>query len=157
CRAFGAQPFDVRYRDRHAHPGRYAPPVWRFRRRCRLLFGPGCHRAREPLLLGVRGGSDVDRDRSVSRRRPVGSRAGWSPSVRPVARTSGFYMSAEPALSVRGLCKNFGALVVAQQIDVDLLAGARVGLIGPNGAGKTTFVNLLTGFLQPDAGTIALG
>jgi branched-chain amino acid transport system ATP-binding protein len=66
-------------------------------------------------------------------------------------------MSAEPALSVRGLCKNFGALVVAQQIDVDLMAGARVGLIGPNGAGKTTFVNLLTGFLHPDAGTIALG
>ena len=66
-------------------------------------------------------------------------------------------MSAAPALSVRGLCKNFGALIVAQQIDVDLMAGARVGLIGPNGAGKTTFVNLLTGFLHPDAGTITLG
>jgi len=34
--------------------------------------------------------------------------------------------------------------------------GARVALIGPNGAGKTTFVNLLTGFLMPDSGTIAL-
>jgi len=65
-------------------------------------------------------------------------------------------MTATPALSVRGLCKNFGALVVAQAIDVDLLPGARVGLIGPNGAGKTTFVNLLTGFLHPDAGTISL-
>jgi branched-chain amino acid transport system ATP-binding protein len=61
-----------------------------------------------------------------------------------------------PALSVRGLCKNFGALTVAQSIDVDLVAGARVGLIGPNGAGKTTFVNLLTGFLAPDAGSIRL-
>ena len=66
-------------------------------------------------------------------------------------------MSAAPVLSVRGLCKNFGALIVAQSIDVDLMAGARVGLIGPNGAGKTTFVNLLTGFLHPDAGTIMLG
>jgi branched-chain amino acid transport system ATP-binding protein len=66
-------------------------------------------------------------------------------------------MNAPLALSVRGLCKNFGALVVAQSIDVDLVPGARVGLIGPNGAGKTTFVNLLTGFLHPDAGTIALG
>jgi branched-chain amino acid transport system ATP-binding protein len=65
-------------------------------------------------------------------------------------------MSAAPVLSVRGLCKNFGALIVAQAIDVDLFAGARVGLIGPNGAGKTTFVNLLTGFLHPDAGTITL-
>ena len=66
-------------------------------------------------------------------------------------------MSGPPALSVRGLCKSFGALVVAQSIDLDLAPGARVGLIGPNGAGKTTFVNLLTGFLRPDAGTIALG
>src|ERR1700730_12339818 len=65
-------------------------------------------------------------------------------------------MTETPALSVRGLCKNFGALIVAQSIDVDLMPGARVGLIGPNGAGKTTFVNLLTGFLKPDAGTIAL-
>ncbi|HEV2337053.1 MAG TPA: ABC transporter ATP-binding protein [Stellaceae bacterium] len=60
------------------------------------------------------------------------------------------------ALSVRGLSKNFGALVVAQAIDLDLAPGARVALIGPNGAGKTTFVNLLTGFLEPDSGTIAV-
>jgi len=65
-------------------------------------------------------------------------------------------MSAEPVLSIRGLNKSFGALVVAQGIDVDLMPGARVGLIGPNGAGKTTFVNLLTGFLKPDSGTIRL-
>jgi branched-chain amino acid transport system ATP-binding protein len=63
---------------------------------------------------------------------------------------------AMPVLSVRGLCKSFGALTVAQSIDVDLMPGARIGLIGPNGAGKTTFVNLLTGFLTPDAGTIEL-
>ncbi len=65
-------------------------------------------------------------------------------------------MTVTSALSVRGLNKSFGALVVAQAIDVELAPGARVGLIGPNGAGKTTFVNLLTGFLKPDSGTIAL-
>jgi branched-chain amino acid transport system ATP-binding protein len=64
--------------------------------------------------------------------------------------------SATPALSVRGLCKSFGALAVAQSIDLDLDHGARVGLIGPNGAGKTTLVNLLTGMLAADAGSIAL-
>jgi branched-chain amino acid transport system ATP-binding protein len=63
----------------------------------------------------------------------------------------------ETALSVRGLCKNFGALPVAQSIDLDLAPGARHALIGPNGAGKTTFVNLLTGMLAPDAGSIQLG
>ncbi|MGD9922193.1 MAG: ABC transporter ATP-binding protein [Pseudorhodoplanes sp.] len=61
-----------------------------------------------------------------------------------------------PVLSVRDLNKAFGAIVVAQGINVDLAAGARVGLIGPNGAGKTTFVNLLTGFLTPDSGTIEM-
>ena len=65
-------------------------------------------------------------------------------------------MSTAPALSIRGLNKSFGAIVVAQSIDVDLKPGARVGLIGPNGAGKTTFVNLLTGFLKPDSGSINL-
>jgi branched-chain amino acid transport system ATP-binding protein len=60
------------------------------------------------------------------------------------------------ALSVRGLSKNFGALVVARAIDLDLAPGTRTALIGPNGAGKTTFVNLLTGFLEPDAGHMAL-
>jgi branched-chain amino acid transport system ATP-binding protein len=65
-------------------------------------------------------------------------------------------MTAPPTLSVRGLSKSFGALAVAQSIDLDLIPGARVALIGPNGAGKTTVVNLLTGFLAPDGGTIAL-
>ncbi len=67
-------------------------------------------------------------------------------------------MSAMPdvVLSVRGLSKHFGALAIAQSIHLDLARGARVGLIGPNGAGKTTLVNLLTGTLRPDAGTILL-
>ena len=62
----------------------------------------------------------------------------------------------DPILSVRGLCKNFGALAVAQSIELDLQPGARLGLIGPNGAGKTTLVNLLTGMVAADAGTILL-
>ncbi len=62
----------------------------------------------------------------------------------------------DPILSVRGLSKNFGALAVAQSIDLDLKPGDRVGLIGPNGAGKTTFVNLLTGVVKPDEGQILL-
>jgi len=66
-------------------------------------------------------------------------------------------VSGEATLAVRGLSKSFGALRVAQSIDLDLAPGARVGLIGPNGAGKTTLVNLLTGVIVPDAGSIQLG
>ena len=65
-------------------------------------------------------------------------------------------MSASPILSVRNLCKNFGALAVTQSVSLDLHAGARLGLIGPNGAGKTTLVNLLTGMLTPNSGDIIL-
>ena len=63
---------------------------------------------------------------------------------------------APPVLSVRNLCKNFGALAVTQSVSLDLHAGARLGLIGPNGAGKTTLVNLLTGMLTPNSGDIIL-
>ena len=59
-------------------------------------------------------------------------------------------------LETRGLCRNFGALTVAQSIDFRLVPGARHALIGPNGAGKTTFVNMLTGVLAPSAGRVLL-
>jgi branched-chain amino acid transport system ATP-binding protein len=61
-----------------------------------------------------------------------------------------------PALATRGLNKNFGSLVVAREIQFALPKGARYALIGPNGAGKTTLINLITGMIPPDAGTIAL-
>ena len=61
------------------------------------------------------------------------------------------------ALETRGLCKSFGALTVADDINFRLETGARHALIGPNGAGKTTFVNMLTGVLGPSSGRIALG
>jgi branched-chain amino acid transport system ATP-binding protein len=60
------------------------------------------------------------------------------------------------ALETRKLCKNFGALTVADNIDFRLAPGARHALIGPNGAGKTTFVNMLTGADAPSAGQILL-
>ena len=60
------------------------------------------------------------------------------------------------SLETKKLCKSFGALVVAQNIDFRLAPGDRHALIGPNGAGKTTFVNMLTGALAPTSGTIYL-
>jgi branched-chain amino acid transport system ATP-binding protein len=62
-----------------------------------------------------------------------------------------------PVLETRKLCKSFGALTVAQNIDFRLAAGDRHALIGPNGAGKTTFVNMLMGVLAPTSGAILLG
>jgi ABC-type branched-subunit amino acid transport system ATPase component len=62
-----------------------------------------------------------------------------------------------PALEAVALHKRFGALAVAQDINLALPVGARHALIGPNGAGKTTLINLLTGHVTPSSGRIRLG
>lgn len=59
-------------------------------------------------------------------------------------------------LDVRNLRKNFGGLVVTDDVSLTLVPGDRVALIGPNGAGKTTFVNLVTGHVPPDSGSVAI-
>lgn len=63
---------------------------------------------------------------------------------------------APTALETCGLCKSFGAISVAENINFRLEAGARHALIGPNGAGKSSFVNLVAGKLRPSRGRILL-
>lgn len=57
-------------------------------------------------------------------------------------------------LSVAGLQKSFGAVVVADGTSFDVAQGDAIGILGPNGAGKTSLFNLITGALRPDAGRI---
>ena len=61
-----------------------------------------------------------------------------------------------PILDVRDLNKMFGSVIAAADINVAVNPGERIGLIGTNGAGKTTFVNMITGYIKPDFGTILL-
>ena len=58
-------------------------------------------------------------------------------------------------LDARGLCKRFGAVTAASEVNAAVEKDSVVGLIGTNGAGKTTFINMITGYLKPDQGTIA--
>ncbi|MEO0823165.1 MAG: ABC transporter ATP-binding protein [Pseudomonadota bacterium] len=58
-------------------------------------------------------------------------------------------------LEVRGLTRRFGGLVAVNGASLDVSAGEIVSLIGPNGAGKTTLFALISGFLRPDAGSVA--
>ncbi len=64
--------------------------------------------------------------------------------------------SPEALLMIRGLNMRFGALVTAQDIDLDVQPYGLHSLIGPNGAGKTTLFNILTGLLRPTSGRIQL-
>ncbi|MGH6954560.1 MAG: ABC transporter ATP-binding protein, partial [Alphaproteobacteria bacterium] len=59
-------------------------------------------------------------------------------------------------LEVRGLTKRFGGLVAVNGLDLALGEHETLGLIGPNGAGKTTAFNLISGFMNPDAGAVRL-
>jgi branched-chain amino acid transport system ATP-binding protein len=62
---------------------------------------------------------------------------------------------AEPILSIRHLCKSYGALAVTSDISLDIAPGELHAIIGPNGAGKTTLIHQLSGTLASDAGSIA--
>jgi branched-chain amino acid transport system ATP-binding protein len=59
-------------------------------------------------------------------------------------------------LELKGVSKAFGAIVVAERIDLALSSGEALGVIGPNGAGKSTLFNLITGMLRPDSGRVIL-
>ena len=60
-------------------------------------------------------------------------------------------------IRVDGAEKSFGAVRALAGVDFHVAAGECVGLVGHNGAGKSTLVNIVTGGLAPDGGTIALG
>jgi branched-chain amino acid transport system permease protein len=81
--------------------------------------------------------------RGVSRKAP--------PAVETVGDSFG-----EMLLRVSSLRKAFGGLVAVRDLSFDIPKGSIIGLIGPNGSGKTTVLNLITGELVPDSGSVLL-
>ncbi|MEC9243885.1 ABC-F family ATP-binding cassette domain-containing protein [Nitratireductor rhodophyticola] len=65
--------------------------------------------------------------------------------------------SGKLVIEAKGLAKAYDGLQVVKDFSTRILRGDRVGLVGPNGAGKTTLINLLTGKLEPDEGSLRLG
>jgi branched-chain amino acid transport system ATP-binding protein len=61
---------------------------------------------------------------------------------------------AEPAVRLRNLRKSFGALIVTDDLSLDVMPCELHAVIGPNGAGKTTLINQISGLIAPDSGTI---
>ena len=61
-----------------------------------------------------------------------------------------------PVLQVAGLRRAFGGLVAVNDLGFEVAQGEIMGLLGPNGSGKTTALNLMSGVLRPDAGSIRL-
>ena len=57
-------------------------------------------------------------------------------------------------LEGHGVTKNFGGLIVADEIDFEIQENEIFGLIGPNGSGKTTLLNLINGIYAITDGEI---
>ena len=57
-------------------------------------------------------------------------------------------------LNVKNLTHGFGDRAIFNDVSFRLLKGEHIGLIGANGEGKSTFMNIITGKLMPDDGTV---
>ena len=66
-------------------------------------------------------------------------------------------LSGKLVAEVTKLSKSFSTRKIVSNLDLLVLRGNRLALVGPNGAGKTTLIKLITGQLEPDAGTVKLG
>ncbi len=56
-----------------------------------------------------------------------------------------------------GIGKSYDGRPIVTDFSTRIQRGDRIGIVGPNGSGKTTLINLLTGALPPDTGTVRLG
>ena len=80
---------------------------------------------------------------------PNGSRRPARRAARPAEVT-------DSILDVRGITVSFGGVIAVDDVSFSVQRGSILGLIGPNGAGKTTLFDVISGFVAPNAGRIAL-
>jgi ABC-2 type transport system ATP-binding protein len=59
-----------------------------------------------------------------------------------------------PLIETRHLVKRYGEKAAVNDVSFDVFGGEIFGFLGPNGAGKTTTIKMITGLLQPTAGTV---
>ena len=60
------------------------------------------------------------------------------------------------AIQTNGLTRRFGDLTAVEEVTLSVATGQFFGFLGPNGAGKSTTIKMLTGLLEPSAGTVEI-
>ncbi len=60
-------------------------------------------------------------------------------------------------IEAKNISKVYGDRPIVNDFSIRIQRGDRIGIVGPNGSGKTTLINMLTGLLAPDSGTVRLG
>ncbi len=112
-----------------------------------LRYGVTARRRRNVRRLGELHAMRAERRAARSRRQPGDIKLGVQDG-----RVSG-----KMVIEATGVSKSFGDRAIVRDLTLRIERGDRIGIVGPNGAGKTTLINLLTGNLTPDAGTVRLG
>ncbi|HEV7773043.1 MAG TPA: ABC transporter ATP-binding protein [Conexibacter sp.] len=77
-----------------------------------------------------------------------------SPATADGTRTANGATAVQPAISLRGVIKRFGAITAVAGLDLEVAPGICLGLLGPNGAGKSTTMRMLTAQAIADEGSI---
>jgi ABC-2 type transport system ATP-binding protein len=86
-------------------------------------------------------------------KRPILSNA---PALFPQANLAILAQMETAAIQTHGLTRRFGALTAVDDVTLSVAPGQFFGFLGPNGAGKSTTIKMLTGLLEPSAGTIEI-
>ncbi|MGW9331963.1 ATP-binding cassette domain-containing protein [Bosea sp. NPDC055594] len=110
-----------------------------------LRYGVSARRTRNQRRLGE---LHALRDQRRTARHAVGS-------VRLEASEA--QASGKLVIEAVDVSKSYGDKPIVRNFSMRVARGDCIGIVGPNGAGKTTLINLLTGALTPDSGTIKLG
>ena len=110
-----------------------------------LRFGVTGRRKRNMRRVGL---LQALRDRRRTYRAGAGNAAMVAGSGAP---------SGAQVIETSGISKNYADRPIVRDFSIRIQRGDRIGIVGPNGTGKTTLINLLTGVLPPDTGTVRLG
>ena len=78
------------------------------------------------------------------------------PDPTPETTSADTTRDAEALVEVKGLTKHYGPIRAVDGISFTVRRGDILGFLGPNGAGKTTAMRLITGFLEPDSGSVSV-
>jgi sulfate-transporting ATPase len=107
------------------------------------------------IILNPDGVASVEAERSYRRQAKKNKKTSIIVPQAP-ERTSG-PSTPRRGLTVSGINMSFGAVHVLKSTSIAIEPGTVHGLIGPNGAGKSTLVDVISGFVKPQTGTVTLG
>lgn len=69
----------------------------------------------------------------------------------------GYSRLGKKIIEIENISKSFDGVNVISNFSYTILKNDRIGIIGPNGIGKSTLLNIITGKLRPDTGTVGIG